>query len=295
MCNQVASYGKLGVLGRNGWYCAEADVEHWNALAGYRGLKDPEVKAYFKGTFIAFGAEGWGPNQELMTNLQLPYEVVVLGSEAAPVAIRARLDAGVPCLFYLWSPHAFNVRFSLNRIQLPAYTPQRFQQARSDYPTDVLEKVASLTLSKHAPRVAEVYSRFQVDNLAQETMLAAIDSGVSTMLAACAWLRAEENAAIWQAWVPDEILICAPGYYVANTTSCESCPAGSASIGGAVTACVQCSAGDRQPTLSSACSHSRSQEARCRPFVGYLLAARDSPCASLSANPPSCHDRRLLR
>ena len=38
---QVVSFGRLGVLGRNGWYCLESDHERWTALAGWRGLKDP--------------------------------------------------------------------------------------------------------------------------------------------------------------------------------------------------------------------------------------------------------------
>ena len=34
---QVVAFGRLGVLGRNGWYCREADVEKWNAVAGCAG------------------------------------------------------------------------------------------------------------------------------------------------------------------------------------------------------------------------------------------------------------------
>ncbi len=251
-CNQVASFGRLGVLGRTGWYCAETDVDRWNALAGYRGLKDPAVKRYFNSTFLAFEAEGWGPNQALMTNLGLPYEVVFLGASAAPNAIRAGLDAGIPSFFYLWSPHGFNIRYGLSRIQLPAYTHQRFEEGRSDYPTDVLEKVASMTLSEHSPRVAELYSRFEIDNSAQESVLAAMDSGLSTMEATCAWLREEKNVAVWAAWVPAEKFTCDAGHYVVDATSCAPCPAGSASVGGTATACVQCSAGtlSRMPLLA---------------------------------------------
>ena len=97
-------------------------MDRWNALAGYRGLRDPQVWRHFNGTFLGFEAEGWGPNQELMTNLDLRYDVAYLGADSAADAIRARLDAGLPAFFYLWSPHPLNARYSLNRIQLPAYT-----------------------------------------------------------------------------------------------------------------------------------------------------------------------------
>jgi hypothetical protein len=241
----VVTFGPLGVLGRNGWFCREADVDRWNALAGYRGLRDPQVRRHFNGTFLAFEAEGWGPNKELLTNLDLRYDVAYLGAAAAADAIRARLDAGLATFFYLWSPHAFNARYSLNRIQLPAYTPALFKLGLSDYPTDVLEKVAAKTLSEHASDVAKVYSLFRIDNLAQESMLAAIDSGLSAMQATCAWMRKEENAAVWTAWFPVATLACDPGNYAVDESSCAPCPAGSASVGGAVSTCTSCSAGKR--------------------------------------------------
>jgi hypothetical protein len=203
------------------------------------------VRRHFNGTFLAFEAELWGPNQELMTNLDLRYDVAYLGAERAADAIRARLDAGLATLFYLWSPHPLNARYSLNRIQLPAYTPGLFTLGLSDYPTDVLEKVATKTLSEHAPDVAKLYSLFRIDNPAQESMLAAIDSGSSAMQATCAWMQKEENAAVWTAWVPVATLACDPGNYAVDESSCAPCPAGSASVGGAVSTCTSCSAGKR--------------------------------------------------
>jgi hypothetical protein len=239
----VVSFGPLGVLGRNGWFCREADVDRWNALAGFRGLRDPQVRQHFNGTFIAFEAEGWGPNQELIENLDLRYDAIYLGADLAPHAIQARLEAGLPTFFYLWSPHALKSRYSLNRIQLPAYSPALFDLGLSDYPTDVLEKVAAKTLSEHAPDVAKMYSLFRIDNCAQESMLAAIDSGLSAMQATCAWMQKEENAAVWSAWVPVARLACDPGNYAVDESSCAPCPAGSASVGGAVSTCTSCSAG----------------------------------------------------
>jgi ABC-type proline/glycine betaine transport system substrate-binding protein len=238
----VVSFGRLGVLGRKGWFCRDADVDRWNALAGYRGLRDPAVRQHFNGTFVAFDSS-WGPNQELMTNLDLRYDVAYLRADRAADAIRARLDAGLPAFFYLWSPHAFNARYSLNRIQLPAYTPELFELGLSDYPTDVLEKVASKTLSEHSPDVAKLYSLFRIDNPTQESMLATIDSGLSAMQATCAWMRKEENALVWGAWLPVAQLACDPGSYAVDESSCVPCPAGSASVGGAVSTCTSCSAG----------------------------------------------------
>ena len=238
---QVVSFGLLGVSGRNGWFCREADVERWNALAGYRGLRDPAVRQHFNSTFFAFEAAGWGPDQELITNLDLRYDIEYLGADKAPDTIRARLEDGLPTFFFLWSPHALNTRYSLNRIQLPVYTPALFERGLSDYPTDALEKVASKQLAEIAPLVAKLYSRFYIDNAAQEGMLAKIDAlGLSVMQAVCGWMRKE---VVWQAWLPTEKLSCDAGHYAMNETSCAPCPPGSASIGGVDAACALCSPG----------------------------------------------------
>jgi ABC-type proline/glycine betaine transport system substrate-binding protein len=243
----VVSFGKLGVFGRNGWFCREADVERWHSLAGYRGLRDPAVKRHFNSTFLAF-EPGWGPDQELQTNLDLHYDVEYLGADEAPRAIQARLDAGLPTLFYLWSPHPLNAKFGLNRIQLPAYSPALFAQGRSDYPTDVLEKVGSEQLARLAPAVAKMYSLFGIDSSAQEAIFANVDAqGLSVMQASCAWMRQEENLVIWEAWQPVEKASCDVGHYVANDTSCAPCPPGSASVDVEATACVKCAAGATPP------------------------------------------------
>jgi hypothetical protein len=239
---KVVSYGPLGILGRVGWFCRAADVELWHSLAGYRGLKDPAVVRHFNGTFIAFEID-WGEIGLAMANFDLRYEVTYLG-DAADEVIRARLDANLPVLFYLWSPHAFHTRYKLNRIHLPEYVPSLFEQSLSDYPTDVVEKVASRQLVEVAEKVADLYSRFQISNVAQDTMLGMIDAeGLSVMEATCTWMQKEENEGTWKAWIPPEKHSCDVGNYAMNETSCTPCPPGSGSVGGAATACRQCAAG----------------------------------------------------
>ena len=239
--SQVVSFGPLGILGRNGWFCREDDVERWNSVAGWRGLRDPAVQRYFNSTLLAFTME-WGDQQRVVSNLGLAYNVAYLGTEGALNLIRARLADSLPVLFYLWSPHPFNAQFNISRVQLPAYRQVLYEQGLSDFPIDVLEKVASRQLAVVAPVVAEFYSNFQIDNSAQESMLAMTDAG-SVMQAACSWMRREESSTVWPAWLPAKKLTCSAGNYAADNTSCVPCPPGSGSAGGAGATCVQCSAG----------------------------------------------------
>jgi hypothetical protein len=255
-------------------------VELWHSLAGYRGLKDPAVVRHFNGTFIAFESD-WGDIGLAMANFDLRFEVTYSG-ETADEVIRARLDAGLPVLFYLWSPHAFHTRYSLNRIQLPEYSPLLFEKSLSDYPTDVVEKVASRQLAEVAKKVADLYSRFQISNVAQDVMLAMIDTqGLSVMEAACTWMQKEENEGAWRAWIPPEQHSCDVGNYAVNETSCAPCPPGSGSVGGAATACRQCTAGaSARPPLRGLCTH-------VPPLAGGWFRAMGSKCGVQATSSPT--------
>ena len=209
----MVTAGPLGILGRNGWFCLESDVETWPELAGWRGLRNPAVRSHFNNTFWAYGAvgddcsRGWGPNPDLMTNLGLQYEFFCIGDQAAGDEILSeRLGKGLPTLFYLWEPHPFHKRFSLNRIQLPVYKKAGFALGETDYNSDILFKVASAASQKGlatvAPKVWQLLSRFVIDRDDQETMLDMTKHGVAAMDAACSWM--EKNTVAWKAWQPDE-------------------------------------------------------------------------------------------
>jgi hypothetical protein len=156
---------------------------------------------HFNSTFLGFEVVGWGPNQDLMTNLDLPYKINILGAGAASDAIRSLLDVGVPLFFYLWSPHAFNSRYNLSRIELPPYVPARFGSGLTDFPPDVLEKVGAKSLNDLSD-VAQFYRNVRLDNFAQESMLLAMDSGMPAFKATCDWMTTEENRPKWEAWIP---------------------------------------------------------------------------------------------
>jgi hypothetical protein len=89
----------------------------------------------------------WGPNAEIVHFLQLPYQVVELGVLDAEAFLESRLKAGLPTLFYLWTPHIFHAKYRLNRIHLPEFSKQAFSEGRSDYPTEV--SVMPLTFARY--------------------------------------------------------------------------------------------------------------------------------------------------
>jgi hypothetical protein len=256
---QVVSFGPLGILAQSGWYCSEADEERWNGIAGWRRLQLPEVSAYFNHTFYA-ASESWGEVEERMRFLGLnsSYKVQFLNSsyrvqfmnDTWDAVLDERLGAGVPTLFYLWSPHPLKAKYPLSRIQLPPNNPEcrngSALQRACDYPPDIVEKLASSKFATGVPgNISRLYANFIIDNYEQENMLYAAESKNSTMFdVACAWLKGNEPK--WQNWLR---VVCEAGHLTQyNDTkdgqrevTCKPCPQGSASSDGV--SCKDCPPG----------------------------------------------------
>ena len=226
-------------------------MEKWWELAGWRGLKTRAVRDNFDGTFHAFGSgkqgDGWGAQAEIMHNLNLSYAIDWMGDRAESV-LRERLSKGLSTFFYLWDPHSFLSMYPLNRITLPTYKNKAmFSQNMTDFPPDILEKVASRHLAKLAPKVFQMYSRFSLENNDQVEMLDNTEKLGSTMLAACAWLQNPGHTSAWQnGWLPAEEFTCPAGRYLSDAVGgehCYPCPQGSHGTGGRSTTCSSCAPG----------------------------------------------------
>jgi hypothetical protein len=182
----------------------EADVNRWPALAGWRGLHDPEVQSHFNRTFYAYD-EAYGNDAAMIKNgLRLDYKIGYFGADVADGLIKARLEQGLPTLFYLWSPHQLQPQFKLSRIQLwPFQSEPEFREGKSDYPVDFLEKVVSKSLAQIAPQVSKLVARYMISNPNQEGIMAAVDrDNITAHGASCAWLLNAKNAAEMLSWIP---------------------------------------------------------------------------------------------
>ena len=234
----------------------ESQVEKTPAVAGWRGLKDPEVEHAFNMTWYGLTPD-WGPNEALFKNLGLGYRIIWGGDEAAATTLyKSMLNGGQSVVFYLWSPHAMLAQYRLSRIQLPEYSSHGFHEGKTDYPPDVLDKVASKTLAKLAPQVYQLYSRFNVEATDQQEIMSTVaTSNLTMMQAVCKWLESPINKGKLRSWIPEEQFTCKAGQYTSSDNHfhqkrCEPCRAGSYSSSGVTTECTICSAGPVAPSLA---------------------------------------------
>ncbi len=207
----VENGGKLGPLGEIGWYVPTYMVDQNPALASWEGYQDASVGEQFasaetgsNGRFL--GADpSWVQNDEaIISNLELPFQVVWTGSEEALLAeVSSSYSREEPVLFYFYAPHAVFSRFDLTQVELPAYSDDCYADPAAidcAYPADELMKIFSAELAEKDSDVHTFLSNFSYGSDAQIAMLGDMDNGASVDEAAQNWVDANED--VWRAWLP---------------------------------------------------------------------------------------------
>jgi glycine betaine/proline transport system substrate-binding protein len=210
----VENGGLLGPVGRIGWYMPSYVLEQDSSLATWEGFTKPETAELFAtaetgdlGQFLGGDPSFVQYDADIISNLEMPFEVVFAGSEEA---ILAQLDSAYsreePVLFYFWTPHSIHAKYDLTRVELPLYSDSCYAEADSggvacDYPGDELFKIFWSGLAEAAPDAHTLLSNMNYTTDAQIEMIAAVEiDGQSVEDAAQAWVDANED--VWSTWLP---------------------------------------------------------------------------------------------
>ncbi len=211
----VVNIGDLGAVGQIGWFVPSYVVEDNPDLAGWEGYKSPEAASLFataetgdNGRFLGTDPSYSTYDEQIIENLDLPFEVQYSGSEPATVAeLDARVSAGEPILMYWWTPTAAVSKYDLVKVDLPAYTDECGASAAAgdggvdcDYPADPIIKAASPALADKAPDVYSFLEKFTMTSEDQLSMLPAVEiDGEDPEDVAAKWVA--DNADVWSAWL----------------------------------------------------------------------------------------------
>jgi glycine betaine/proline transport system substrate-binding protein len=211
----VVNIGELGAVGRIGWFVPQYVIDEHPDLATWEGYQDPENAKLFataetgdKGRFLATDPSYSQFDEQIIANLDLPFEVQYSGSEPATIAeLDARVAANEPVVMYWWTPTAAVAKYDLVKVELPPVTDACTASAASsdggyacDYPEDVLIKAASAKLQEKDPAVWAFLQKFTLSVDDQLAMLPAfeIDKQDPADVAA-AWVADHEDT--WKAWL----------------------------------------------------------------------------------------------
>jgi glycine betaine/proline transport system substrate-binding protein len=208
----VVNIGELGAVGKIGWFVPQYVIDEHPELATWEGFQDPENAALFataetgdQGRFLGTDPSYSQYDEAIISNLDLPFEVVFSGSEAATVAeLDARVAAGEPIVMYWWTPTAAVAQYDLVNVPLPEYSEECYADPAAidcDYPEDVLVKLASAQLEEKAPDVWTFLNNFTITTEDQLSMLPAAEiEGEDIEVVAARWI--DENRDVWEAWLP---------------------------------------------------------------------------------------------
>ncbi len=211
----VVELGKLGAVGKIGWFVPSYVIDEHPELASWEGYKTPEAAKLFataatgdQGRFLGTDPSYTQFDEDIITNLDLPFKVEFSGSEPATVAeLDTRVAAKEPVLMYWWTPTAAVSKYDLVNVPLPNYSEEcaTHQAAKDgavdcDYPEDVLQKYASSELEEKAPEVYAFLQKFTMTNEDQLGLLpsAEIDKKPVDEVAK-GWLDA--NTDVWKTWL----------------------------------------------------------------------------------------------
>jgi glycine betaine/proline transport system substrate-binding protein len=211
----VVNLGELGAVGKIGWFVPKYVVDEHPELATWEGYETPEAAALFataetgdKGRFLGTDPSYSQFDEQIITNLNLPFQVIFSGSEPATVAeLDSRVAAHEPIVMYWWTPTAAVAKYDLVNVLLPEYTDECGAAAAAgdggvdcDYPEDVLFKAASAKLEEKAPDVYAFLQKFTITTDDQLEMLPPMEIDQQDPAdVAAKWVA--DHADTWQAWL----------------------------------------------------------------------------------------------
>ncbi len=205
----VKNGGQLGPVGEIGWFVPTYVVDANPALATWEGYADAaadfaSAETGELGRFLGADPSWVQYDEQIIANLELPFQVVWTGSEDALLAeVSSAYSREEPVLFYFYSPHAIFQQFDLTQVELPAYSDECYADPAAvdcAYPKDQLMKIFSAGLSEKDAAVHTFLSNMNYGSDAQIEMLAMLNNGKTVDESAQAWVDAHED--IWSAWLP---------------------------------------------------------------------------------------------
>jgi glycine betaine/proline transport system substrate-binding protein len=198
--------GNMGVIG---WYVPPwlakeyPDITNWENLNKYADkFATPESGG--KGQLLD-GDPSFVTNDEaLVENLNLNYQVVYAGSEAALIQAFRQAEANKEWLIgYFYEPQWFLNEVPLVKVDLPKWTEGCDAvpaDVACDYPPYILDKIASATFADSGSPAVDLVSNFAWTNEDQNTVATYIaQDGMSSADAAQKWI--DENPDIWKPWL----------------------------------------------------------------------------------------------
>jgi len=205
----IARGGDLGVTGHIGWYVPtyfarqHPEVTDWKNLDTYASqLRTAESGG--KGQLLD-GSPSYVTNDKaLVKNLNMNYQVVFAGSEAAQITqIKQFAKEHKPFLTYWYTPQWLFKKVPMTEVKLPPYKDGCDMDAAKvacAYPHTPLQKYLNAGFAQNGGKAAAFLKKFRWTTQDQnEVALMIADQKLTPEQAAKKWV--DSHASTWRAWL----------------------------------------------------------------------------------------------
>ena len=210
--------GPTGMQAKEEWWFPEYMKEKCPGLPNWEALKDPACAEAFstaetapKGRYLS-GPVTWGGfDEERVAALDLPFEVVHAGTDAALFAeLESAYQRQAPIMLWIYAPHWAVAKYQGEWVDFPVYSPECYADAATGLnpgaaydcgkPFGEIWKVGWAGLKDKWPGAYKAIKAFTIDNAEMGAMITDVDlNGKSVQDVANAWIAA--NEARWSAWI----------------------------------------------------------------------------------------------
>jgi glycine betaine/proline transport system substrate-binding protein len=213
---QVENVGETGMQAIEEWWYPAYMKDRCPGLPDWKALNDcaeafstPETAP--KGRYLG-GPVTWGGfDEERVEALELDYEVVHAGTDAALFAeLESAYQRQAPVLLWVYAPHWAPIKYQGEWVQFPTYEPACYTDAAwgsnpdathdCGKPRGPIWKVAWAGLKEKWPGAHKAIQAFQVTNDEIGQMIAKVDlEGGKVEAVVDGWLGANETR--WKGWL----------------------------------------------------------------------------------------------
>ncbi|MGL4309070.1 MAG: ABC transporter substrate-binding protein [Paracoccaceae bacterium] len=214
----VEVFGPTGMKAKEEWWYPSYMKEKCPGLPNWEALKDPACAEAFstaetapKGRYLG-GPVTWGGfDEERIAALDLPFEVIHAGTDAALFAeLESAYQRQAPVILWIYAPHWAPAKYEGEWIEFPEYTPECYADAAwgsnpdathdCGKPFGEIWKVGWVGVKDKWPGAHRAITAFTIDNDTMGALITEVDlNGKTVEGVAAEWMAA--NEATWKAWL----------------------------------------------------------------------------------------------
>ena len=215
---QVENLGETGMQAIEEWWYPTYMKDKCPRLPDWEALKDPACAEAFstpetapKGRYLGGPVTWGGYDDERAEALELPFEVVHAGTDAALFAeLESAYQRQAPILLWVYTPHWAPIKYEGEWVAFPEYTPECYSDPAwgsnpdSAYdcakPRGPIWKVSWAGAREKWPGAVKAIEAFTVGNEEMGAMIAEVDlEGGNVEGVVADWMAKNEDR--WSGWI----------------------------------------------------------------------------------------------